>query len=102
MLADQDTLEDYGMQEGAVVYCVVKPVASNYLLARLEDGTEVEVNFRPSDTVKKIKRIVAERAFGKRCKLSLVYNGTPMKDAKELREYQVKSKEEVSVIRSCA
>eukprot|EP00826_Nyctotherus_ovalis_P034986 TRINITY_DN2960_c0_g1_i1.p1 TRINITY_DN2960_c0_g1~~TRINITY_DN2960_c0_g1_i1.p1 ORF type:complete len:152 (-),score=15.45 TRINITY_DN2960_c0_g1_i1:14-469(-) len=100
MLEDQNTLEDYGVQEDAVIFCVVKPVTDNSLVAKLEDGTTFEVNFHLSDTVQKIKRIISERAFGKRCRLSMLHNGNVMSDAKELKEYHLKTKEEICVTRS--
>ena len=100
MLDDQNILDDYGMQEGAVVYCVVKPMTDNCFLAKLEDGNSIEVSFRLTDTVQKVKRVIAERAYGKRCRLSMLYKGVVMKDKKELKEYKLKNKEEIIIVRS--
>eukprot|EP00826_Nyctotherus_ovalis_P019540 TRINITY_DN1603_c0_g1_i8.p1 TRINITY_DN1603_c0_g1~~TRINITY_DN1603_c0_g1_i8.p1 ORF type:complete len:104 (+),score=24.03 TRINITY_DN1603_c0_g1_i8:119-430(+) len=100
MLDDEDTLEDYGVQDGAIIYCVIKPVTNDSVLVKLEDGTSFEINFRLSDTVQKIKRVISERAYGKRCRLSLLYKGESMRDGEELKKYKLKNKEEVTVIRS--
>ena len=100
ILEDQNTLEDYGMQEGAIIYCVIKPRTDYNFLAKLDDGTSFEVNFHLSDKVQKIKRVIAEKAYGKRCRLSMIYKGVDMKDNEELKKYMIKNNEEVSIIRS--
>ena len=100
ILEDQNTLEDYGMQEGAIIYCVIKPRTDYSFLAKLDDGTSFKVNFRLSDKVQKIKRMIGEKVYGKRCRLSMMYKGVDMKDKEILRKYMIKNNEEVNVIRN--
>ena len=101
-LTDQNTLEDYGIQEGAVLYCVIKPNTHNAIHVRLDDGTNVEIPFQLTDTVQKIKRLIGEKAYGRRCQLLAFHHGAPLDDAKTMKDYSIKNKEEIFAFRAVA
>eukprot|EP00826_Nyctotherus_ovalis_P066490 TRINITY_DN982_c0_g1_i7.p1 TRINITY_DN982_c0_g1~~TRINITY_DN982_c0_g1_i7.p1 ORF type:complete len:152 (+),score=46.58 TRINITY_DN982_c0_g1_i7:349-804(+) len=99
IMEDDYTLEDYGVQEGATIYCALRPADDNSILLRLENGEATTVVLNGSDSVQKLKRVVGEKVYGKRCRLQLVYDGVNMADNKLVKDYGVKRNDEVKVIR---
>lgn len=88
-LDDSNTIFDYGIQDHATLFCVQRPASARTLEVRVEGGDSLTLGFRLTDTVQKLKRIVAERAFGRRCPLVMMYNGKALEDLKTLSEYGV-------------
>ena len=99
ILSEDNTIEDYGLQEGAIIFCVVKPLTDFVLNVTLEDGSTIPINFQITDTVQKIKRKVGEAAYGRRCPLMLFYNTTLLEDSKMMKDYGIVVKSDVKAIR---
>ncbi len=98
-LSDDNTIDDYGIQDKAVVFCVQRPASSRTVDARVEGAESLTVGFRLTDTVQKLKRIISERAFGRRCPLKMLFNGLPLEDSKTLNECGLGQHAAVSVKR---
>ncbi len=88
-LTDDYALDDYGLNEGSVIYCVTKERGSHNLRARLENGVVLPVLCRITDTVQKLKRLIAETAYGKRCPLNLSYQGRLLEDLATLQDCNI-------------
>ena len=101
-LEDANTLGDYGLQSGAVIYCVIKPDLENRLKVKLDDSTLLDIGFQFTDSIQKIKRIIGEKAYGRRCPLVVFYNGVQLEDLKMLKDYGIVSKSEIIAFRYLA
>ncbi len=98
-LSDDNTLEDYGVQSGAVLFCVIRPPSDQVLSVRLDDGAILPVTYQITDTVQKIKRIIGEMAYGRRCPMLVFFKGVLMEDAKMLKDCGIVPKCELAAYR---
>ena len=86
ILSDTNTIEDYEMQEGSVIYLATKDTDQSTINAHLDDGRTLVVSFRFTDTVQKLRRVVGELAFGRRLPLAIVRDGRELEDSKTLSD----------------
>ena len=97
VLEDTYTLDDCGIQDSTILFLAFKSPDESTITARLHDGRTFTIGFRFTDPVQKLRRLISEKAFGRRLPLSLTYQGQPLDDLKTLREAGIIGHSEVFV-----
>ena len=85
-LNDEDTMEDCGIQENSKLVYALRCSNRSTIEARIDGCEPVKLDYRLTDTIQKLKRIIGERAFGRRFPLVVIYQGKILENLMTVRD----------------